>query len=204
MPSVVGGTSWLRCGCPRPSSQAVRCGAVVRRSINASVRCRKAAPAGPCGAVRCATLGQPSQATAAPLPARRRGAAVLCGAVRWAWDRRPRWVAAVTRQAIQDHLSTLVARLADSLTRRIYQSFARTARRRRRRGRHSIWTLSQWVPHALVLIAVRMLVDEPARRRAAPAYVSPPRLPGMVSEPTAGQARCAICAKPCLPLRGFT
>lgn len=204
MPSVVVGTSWSRCGCRRPSSEAVRCGAVVRCSIDASVRCRKAAPAGPCGAVRCATLSRPSQATAAPLPARRRGAAVLCGAVRWAWERRPRWAAAVTREAIHDLVYPLVERLADSLTRRIYQSFARTARRRRRRGRHSVWMLSQWVPHALVLLAMRALVDEPAAPAGPPADVSRPRLPGMVGEPAAGQARCTMCAKPSLPMRSFT
>jgi len=182
----------------------VRCGAVVQSSMNAYVRCRKAAPGRRCGTVRWAARSSPEQSTARQRRPPTSCRAVLCGAVRWARGRRRAAAAAVRCDAIRDRAYPLVERFADWLTRRIYQSFARTARRRRARGRRSRWPQLRFVPHALVLIVMRACtaVSVPSERE-----INSPR-PAESAQPVrlrlCGRRACAICTRRPLTVWRFT
>jgi len=204
MPSGAGGTSWSRYAYPQRSSRSVRCGAVVPSSINAYVGCRKAAPGRRCGTVRWAARSSPKQLTARQQRPPTSCRAVLCGAVRWARGRPAAAAAAVGCYDIRARTYPLVERFAGWLTRRIYQSFARTARRRRARGRRSSWPQLRFVPHALVLIAMRAWSGPAAHAETAPAArrVVEPAPPLRLR--LCGRPGCTICQKRPLTVWRFT
>lgn len=204
MPSGAGGTSWSRYAYPQRSSQSVRCGAVVPRSINAYVRCRKAAPGRRCGTVRWAARSSPEQSTARQPRPPTSCRAVLCGAVRWARGRPAAAAAAVRCYDIRARTYPLVERFAGWLTRRIYQSFARTARRRRARGRRSSWPQLRFVPHALVLIAMRAWSTPPAPSETEINFPRPAEPAPPLRLRLCGRRACAICTRRPLTVWRFT